>query len=123
MENSNLTSKSARNRKQLQHIKNNGVTIDELKSAKNKLIQDYFDKDDDVESSANEYGMQMVYNDEIMTLTKITNIVEKILKKNVEGMSHKYLDISNLNIIVSGRSNQKLVKDMIISYEKKDELV
>ena len=63
--------------------------------------------------------MQMVYNDEIMTLTKITNIVEKILKKNVEGMSHKYLDISNLNIIVSGKSNQTLVKDMITSEMRK----
>jgi len=107
----------------IKDITSYGVEIEELKSAKNKLIQDYLDKDDDVESSANEYGMQMVYNDYILPLSKITKQIKVIPKKSVEAMAHKYLDISNLNIIVSGKSNKKLIKDIIINFEEKTKLV
>ena len=61
----------------------------------------------------------MVYNDYILPLSKITKQIKVGLKKSVEAMAHKYLDISNLNIIVSGKSNKKLIKDIIINFKEK----
>jgi len=101
---------------ELENIKNNGILTNEFNAAKNRLIQGYLNKKDNIDSLAEEYGLQLVYSDKVHNINNIVKHIKSINKKFVEGMAHKYLDITDMNMIISGKTDKKFIKNIVKDY-------
>lgn len=97
---------------ELDKLKKDKITDEELKEAKEKDKANLYFSLETPDAIANLYSSQQITEKQVMTLEEISERIDKVASEDIQRIAKKYFTTENLCLTIKGPMNENKVKDI-----------